>query len=140
MSNLAIRVDKVSKVYRLGAKEDAEDSLVAALLKMLRSPLSNYRKYRSLYNFDDLDFSNPEANADPNVLWALSNVSFDVMQGEIVGIIGRNGAGKSTLLKILSKITLPAKGRVEIHGRTSSLLEVGTGFHNELSGRENVYL
>jgi len=140
VSNLAIRVDKVSKVYRLGAKEDAEDSLVAALLKMLRSPLSNYRKYRSLYNFDDLDFNNPEANADPNVLWALSNVSFDVTQGEIVGIIGRNGAGKSTLLKILSKITPPAQGRVEIHGRTSSLLEVGTGFHNELSGRENVYL
>ena len=139
-NELAIRVENVSKVYRLGIKEDTKDSLISTLAQTIKSPVSNFRKYRSLYKFDDLDLNNPEANVDPNVLWALQHISFDVSKSEIVGIIGRNGAGKSTLLKILSKITPPAHGRVEIHGRTSSLLEVGTGFHNELTGRENLYL
>ena len=139
-NNIAIKVENVSKVYRLGAREEIDDSLLKSLLDAIKSPVTNYRKYRSLYNFSDLDFDNPDANTDPNILWALRNVSFEVTHGEVVGIIGRNGAGKSTLLKILSRITPPARGRVEIHGRTSSLLEVGTGFHNELTGRENVYL
>jgi len=125
MSDLALRVDNIGKRYRIGM-------LQAARYRTLRETISNrmvtpWQRYRS----------GAEA---PNSLWALRNVSFEVHQGQVLGVIGRNGAGKSTLLKILSRVTDPTEGSAEILGRVGSLLEVGTGFHPELTGRENIYL
>jgi homopolymeric O-antigen transport system ATP-binding protein len=115
----AITVENLSKVYELGAVQH-ETQLRDHLVSFLRAP---FRK-----------------RAPKEMLWALRDVSFTVDEGEVVGIIGRNGAGKSTLLKVLSKITYPTSGRVRARGRVASLLEVGTGFHEELSGRENIFL
>ena len=136
--NVAIHVENLSKIYRLGTKEDIHENLVNSAINFIRNPLKNYRRYRSLYKFDEAELQ-ADQQAD-DILWAVKNISFDVRQGEVLGIIGHNGAGKSTLLKILCRITDPTRGKAIIHGRISSLLEVGTGFHPELTGRENVYL
>ncbi len=122
MSEIVIRAQGLSKRYRVGERER-----YLALRDVLTNALRG--AFRSIGRRRPVDY-----------LWALHDVSFDVREGEVIGLIGRNGAGKTTLLKILSRITRPTEGMAEIHGRVGSLLEVGTGFHPELTGRENVYL
>ena len=134
--DIAIKAERLSKIYRLGVMDDAAENLGSSVVQALKSPIKNYRKYRSLYKFDDVIDGLEGADAQEDVFWALREVSFEVPRGQVMGVIGTNGAGKSTLLKVLSNITPPTHGRVEIRGRVSSLLEVGTGFHNELTGRE----
>ena len=127
MSNPVIRIEEIGKRYKIGQQERylaLRDVLTQALtmpIRVIRNGSANSRK------------------PDGSCFWALKDICFDVEQGEIVGLIGRNGAGKTTLLKILTRITKPTSGRAEVRGRVGSLLEVGTGFHPELTGRENVY-
>lgn len=119
MSDIAIKVENLSKKYIIGSGTSGS----------LRETLSN--TWRNTFG---------GKRTDEEVFWALQDINFEIKQGEAVGIIGRNGAGKSTLLKLLSKITYPTTGKINMNGRVSSLLEVGTGFHPELTGRENIYL
>ena len=119
-SDVAISVDAVSKSYTIRHNTvTARTTLADALVQRVK---------------------HPRARTEKEQFWALHDISIEVREGEVVGIIGRNGAGKSTLLKILSQITVPTSGQIDIYGRIGSLLEVGTGFHPELTGRENVYL
>lgn len=130
MSNIAIRAEDISKQYTIQKTQR---------YKMLREQVTDILQagYNALTN-NELD--NDQPTSRKKKIWALNDVSFDVLHGESIGIIGANGAGKTTLLKILSRVTTPTKGRVRLRGRVGSLLEVGTGFHPELTGRENVFL
>ena len=118
-----IKATNVAKEYQLGSSQNSFVTLRDTVAETVRSPIKRFR-----------------ANSSPKTLMALRDVSFTVNAGEVLGVIGRNGAGKSTLLKILARITEPTSGRIELYGRVASLLEVGTGFHPELTGRENIYL
>jgi lipopolysaccharide transport system ATP-binding protein len=128
MSKVAIRVDQLSKQYKLGGHQQPYRTLRESLVKGITAPVRALRARRS------------GGSKKEQLFWALRDLSFEINAGEVVGVIGRNGAGKSTLLKILSRITDPTSGTVDLYGRIGSLLEVGTGFHGELTGRENIFL
>src|SRR5258708_40296841 len=121
MSEIASRAEGLGKRYKIGQRQ-REDTLRNVLGPILRAPWKLLQREKK------------------EMFWALKDASLEVKHGEVLGLIGRNGAGKTTLLKILSRITRPTKGWAEIYGRVGSLLEVGTGFHPELSGRANIYL
>ena len=125
MSDFAIRTEDLGKKYRIGEQVASYRTLRDTLASALRRPIKALQR---------------QSFTLTNTIWALDGVTFEVKKGDVLGVIGRNGAGKSTLLKILSRVTEPSKGYAEIHGRVGSLLEVGTGFHPELTGRENIAL
>lgn len=129
----SVRVEGVSKRYRIGEQLNSDEALVSTVVRQLAAPLRNYRRLRDLRRFEG-------EGEEENVVWALRDVSFELSPGDILGVVGRNGAGKSTLLKVLARITEPTEGRLDLRGRVASLLEVGTGFHPDLTGRENVFL
>lgn len=131
MSDIAISCEGLGKKYRIGQRESYK-ALRDVLTDAFRAPVRRL--------FSSSHHRNGQSAAGGETFWALKDVSFDVKHGEVIGIIGSNGAGKSTLLKILSRITKPTEGSVRLNGRVGSLLEVGTGFHPELSGRENIFL
>jgi len=128
MGNTALRTTNLGKQYRIGAKRERYYSLRDAIVSAVKSPLSRLRRLRG------------DPGGDGGIFWALKEINLEVSKGEAVGIVGLNGAGKSTLLKLLSRVTTPTTGQAELFGRVGSLLEVGTGFHPELTGRENIYL
>jgi len=124
--DIAIQVRGLGKKYRIGGSQEKYHTFRDAIIHSIKAPFRRFTQQRT--------------DLSKNEFWALKDVSFEVKKGEVIGVIGRNGAGKSTLLKILSRITTPTEGEVDIYGRLGSLLEVGTGFHPELTGRENIFL
>lgn len=132
MSNFAVRVEGLGKEYKIGALVQPNDNFREVLTQAFSAP---FRRARNLLRGEAYGAAELSES-----IWALNDINFEIKHGEVVGIIGHNGAGKSTLLKVLSRITEPTVGIVELYGRVGALLEVGTGFHQELTGRENVYL
>jgi lipopolysaccharide transport system ATP-binding protein len=132
MNDIAIRVENLSKRYVIGGPQERYQTLRDTLTSSFTAPARALRRR--------LNGRDKRNDALTNEIWALRDLSLEIKHGEVVGIIGRNGAGKSTLLKILSRITEPTEGFAEVYGRVGSLLEVGTGFHHELTGRENIFL
>ena len=127
-----IQIENLSKRYRLGQKERENKSFLYSLVSIISYPIKNFKNLVKLSNFKNED--------KDDVIWALKNINLEVYNGDVLGIVGKNGAGKSTLLKVLSQITSPTSGRIKLEGKLASLLEVGTGFHPDLTGRENIYL
>jgi lipopolysaccharide transport system ATP-binding protein len=132
MGDIAIQVQNLGKMYKIGGKQEAYSTFRDVIAQAVASP---FKRAGQLLRGEAYGAANLT-----ETIWALKDISFEIKKGEVVGIIGHNGAGKSTLLKILSRITEPTEGDVKLYGRVGALLEVGTGFHGELTGRENVYL